>query len=94
MQGAQVRSLVRELRSHIPPGQKNQNVKQKQYCNKFNKDFKNGPDIQIKIKNNAQSRDGKDSNLTGRQLTLPEQGSKVNTTCSDRNTPSQGVGCP
>ena len=22
---------------------KNQNVKQKQYCNKFNKDFKNGP---------------------------------------------------
>ena len=22
---------------------KNQNLKQKQYCNKFNKDFKNGP---------------------------------------------------
>ena len=22
---------------------KNQNIKQKQYCNKFNKDFKNGP---------------------------------------------------
>ena len=22
---------------------KNQNVKQKQYCNKFNNDFKNGP---------------------------------------------------
>ena len=22
---------------------KNQNMKQKQYCNKFNKDFKNGP---------------------------------------------------
>ena len=21
----------------------NQNIKQKQYCNKFNKDFKNGP---------------------------------------------------
>ena len=24
-------------------GPKNQNTKQKQYCNKFNKDFKNGP---------------------------------------------------
>ena len=29
-----------ELRSHVVPGQK---IKQKQYCNKFNKDFKNGP---------------------------------------------------
>ena len=28
--------------SHMPPGQKNQNIKEKQYCNKFNKDFKNG----------------------------------------------------
>ena len=24
-------------------GPKNQNIKQKQYCNKFNKDFKNSP---------------------------------------------------
>jgi len=24
-------------------GQKKQNIKQKQYCNKYNKDFKNGP---------------------------------------------------
>ena len=24
-------------------GPKNRNIKQKQYCNKFNKDFKNGP---------------------------------------------------
>ena len=24
-------------------GPKKQNIKQKQYCNKFNKDFKNGP---------------------------------------------------
>ena len=24
-------------------GPKNQNIKQKQYCNEFNKDFKNGP---------------------------------------------------
>ena len=34
---------------------KNQNIKQKQYCNKFNKDLKNGPHqkkivIQTKIK--------------------------------------------
>ena len=26
-----------------PSWPKNQNMKQKQYCNKFNKDFKNGP---------------------------------------------------
>ena len=27
----------------MPRGQKKQNIKQKQYCNKFNKDFKNVP---------------------------------------------------
>ena len=43
MQGVRVRSLLRELRSHMPRGQENQNIKQKQYCNKFNKDFKSGP---------------------------------------------------
>ena len=43
MQGVWVRSLVGELRSHMPLSQKNQNIKQKQYCNKFNKNFKNGP---------------------------------------------------
>ena len=45
MQGTQGRSLVKELRSHthMPWGQKSENVKQKQYCNKLNKDFKNGP---------------------------------------------------
>ena len=31
------------------PGPKNQNIKQKQYCNKFNKDFKNGPHQKKKI---------------------------------------------
>ena len=40
MQGVQVQSLVQELRSHKPQGQKKQNLKQKQYCNKFNKGFK------------------------------------------------------
>ena len=29
---------------------KNQNIKQKQYCNKFNKDFKSGPHEKKKIK--------------------------------------------
>ena len=43
MQAVWVQSLVRELGSHRPQGQKNQHIKQKQYCNKFNKDFKNGP---------------------------------------------------
>ena len=32
-------SLVEGLRSHMPWGQKNQNIRQKQYCNRFNKDF-------------------------------------------------------
>ena len=37
-----------ELRCHMPPGQKKkQNRKQKQYCNKFNKDLKNGPHKKI-----------------------------------------------
>ena len=44
MQGVRIQSLVRELRSHLPRGQKKpKNIKQNQYCNKFNKDFKNGP---------------------------------------------------
>ena len=42
MQGVQVQSLVGELRPHMPQGQKNQNAKQKQYCDKFNEDSKNG----------------------------------------------------
>ena len=39
MKGLQVWSLLRELRSHMPQGQKTktQNIK---HCNKFNKDFK------------------------------------------------------
>ena len=35
---------VQWLGLHLPmQGPKKQNTKQKQYCNKFNKDFKNGP---------------------------------------------------
>ena len=43
VQGVWVQSLVGELRSHMPHSQKYQSIEQKQYCNKFNKDFKNGP---------------------------------------------------
>ena len=43
IQGVRVRSLVGDLRSHRPRGQKTKTLQQKQYCNKFNKDFKNGP---------------------------------------------------
>ena len=49
MLGVWVQSLAKELRSHILHSQKKknkkkkQNIKQKQYCNKFNKDFKNDP---------------------------------------------------
>ena len=43
MKGVRVWSLVREVRFHTPRGQKNQNKKQKQYCNKLNEDSKNGP---------------------------------------------------
>ena len=35
---------------------KNQNIKQKQYCNKFNKDFKNGPDQKILKKKKKTTR--------------------------------------
>ena len=40
MQRVQVRSLVGELRSYMSHSQKKQNIKQKQYCDKFNKDLK------------------------------------------------------
>ena len=51
IQEVQVQSLIGELRSHMPRGQKYQNIKQKQCCNKFNKDFKDGPHQKIsKIK--------------------------------------------
>ena len=35
--------LIPDSRSHMSCGQKTQNIKQKRYCNEFNKDFKNGP---------------------------------------------------
>ena len=40
--GASVPFLVKELRLYMlrAPGPKSQNMKQKQYCTKFNEDFK------------------------------------------------------
>ena len=46
MKAAWVQSLVREMRPHMPRGQKAK-PKQKQSCNMFNKDFKNGPHEKI-----------------------------------------------
>ena len=44
MHGMQVKPLVGELRSQMPWGKKKKkkkrDIKQKQYCNKFTKDFK------------------------------------------------------
>ena len=52
MQGVQVQSLVTELRSHIFYGAKKPKPKkEKQYCNKFNKDFLKNNKIKIEIKN-------------------------------------------
>ena len=36
---------------------KNQNIKQKQYCNKFNKDFKDGPHQKKSLKKSLLSAD-------------------------------------
>ena len=42
--GDEVQLLVGELKLYTPWDEKNgKNIKQKQYCNKFNKVFKNGP---------------------------------------------------
>ena len=51
VQGVHVRSLMGKLRSHMPGGQNNQNEKKKQYCNRFNKDFKKMVHIKKKKKN-------------------------------------------
>ena len=47
MQWVQVWSLVRELTPHLSHRQKIK--RQKQYCNKFNKDFKRKIDKYVKI---------------------------------------------
>ena len=39
MQGVWVGYLMEKKRSYMPYDEKNQDIKQKQYCNYFNKDF-------------------------------------------------------
>ena len=46
-QGMQPWILVRELKSHTPHGQNTKNTKEKQYCNKFNKDYEKCPHKKI-----------------------------------------------
>ena len=52
-QRVQVQSLVKELRLHMPVAKKQKTIKQKQYCNKFYKDFKNGPYQKKNLKKKA-----------------------------------------
>ena len=50
MQGVRVQSLAGGLRFHMPHDPRNQNIDQKQCCNKFSKDFKNGPRLKKNLK--------------------------------------------
>ena len=61
MQKVWVESLVVELRSHMPCGQKPKHKQQKQYCNKFNKDFKNGQHQKNLKKNKSLVKDIKEA---------------------------------
>ena len=49
-QGIWVQYLVGKQKSHMTYGPQIQNIKQKQSCDKFNKDFKNGPHLKIVLK--------------------------------------------
>ena len=52
--------LVKGLRYYRPHrAKKKQNIKKRQYCNKFNKDFKNGPPQKRKKKVTGQQRQPK-----------------------------------
>ena len=44
--------MIRELRFHMPHGQKKkkESIKQKQYCKKFNKDFKEKKKKEVRIR--------------------------------------------
>ena len=56
MQGAQVQSLVWELRSHMPRALQPKSIKQKWHCNKFNTDFKKQSTLKKKIFKNKIKR--------------------------------------
>ena len=76
MQGVQVQSLIGELRSHMPCGQKNQNIKQKQYCNKFNKDLKKKK-RSISKKKILKKENGTSLVVQWLRILLPMQGTRV-----------------
>ena len=54
-QGAWAQPLVGELSYHMPREPKNKNIRQKQYCNKFNKDLLKMVHIKKKIFKNITS---------------------------------------
>ena len=62
-------------------GPKNQNIKQKQYCNKFNKDFKNGPHQKVlkkkKIAPKCKSRDAGNLDMLKRSCKVLPLSEKV-----------------
>ena len=74
MQGVQVRSLVGELRHHIPQGQKKKTFKKKKnrnsIVNKFKKDLKNAP--HQKIFKNKQTPIGTEHSIDVTFLPFPE----------------------
>ena len=59
--------LIPNRGAKIPPAlwPKNQNIKQKQYCNKFRKDFKNGPHQKKKKKKSGEKLAGTQAVTTG-----------------------------
>ena len=66
LQGKYALSLVLVLRSHMPPGKKEKNkTKQKQYCNKFNKDLKNGPHQKKRRRRKKKSGNGEERGREG-----------------------------
>ena len=50
MQEAQLRPLLGEPRSHMPRNRRNENIKQKEYCDKVSKDLKCGEGKTMKKK--------------------------------------------
>ena len=65
MKGLQVWSLLGETKIPHAVGRKNQKVKQKQYCNKFNKDFKHTHPHQKKEKEQAKLKGEGNETLMG-----------------------------
>ena len=54
----------------MPRGQKNQSIKQKQYCNKLNKDIKNGKHPKKYLKEKKEKLKGESNNVSFLKNTL------------------------